>query len=422
MEINTGIDLLNDIIDDNTSTKSGARDISDNLKDIQKTVEYIKGISKRLSIKSMSRGTICQYPMLFSTGISMDTAPIISKAFEHEYINILIIILNDQIETEMDLSNATTTQLLTRFHTNLSVKAEDLNIDKYIGKDYSVKFESFDMHISEDVSNDIKHLNEIAMIEFDTSKVSTLNEMSVPSAILNEATGNPKRNPSKRDVDTKIMTIDTKKINSLAPTVVKTTLKFAIKDSKGNVIDTPTKEIVFGVKAIVHTLETGDIIYNLTKSLDDSNWMLKLIRWTTGEIRFFKDILFSVDEAKKKALRSMKGRFKIWDALEEMSEVNKIRNMATKNKVVATATMILTKSEVDRIKNAGGVDILSSAKAAETIMKNYFLLNLAILDEPANILYIYDEEYHEFAYYSMNAIKAFSKEEIDMNNPKSLLR
>lgn len=417
MEINTGIDLLNDIIENNTSSK-GSKDISNNLKDIQNTVEYIKGISKRLSIKSMSRGTICQYPMLFSTGISMDTAPIISKAFEHEYINILIIILNDQIETEMDLSKATTTQLLTRFHTNLSVKAEDLDIDKYINKDYSIKFESFDMHVSDDVSNDIKHLNEIAMIEFDTSKVSTLNEMSVPSSILNEAKGNPIR----REVDTKIMSIDTKKINSLAPTVVKTTLKFAIKDKKGNVIDTPTKEIVFGVKAIVHTLETGDIVYNLTKSLDDSNWMLKFIKWTTGEIRFFKDILFSVDEAKKKALRSMKGRFKIWDALEEMSEVNKIRNLATKNKVVATATMILTKSEIDRIKNAGGVDILSSAKAAEDIMKNYFLLNLAILDEPSNILYIYDEEYHEFAYYSMNAIKAFSKEEIDMNNPKSLLR
>jgi hypothetical protein len=77
------------------------------------------------SIKQVSRDLIATYPMLFSDSISLDSAVIISNAFEHEYTYMISLIINDKIVT----SATSASEVVSGFHQNIT-RYESYESDK----------------------------------------------------------------------------------------------------------------------------------------------------------------------------------------------------------------------------------------------------------------------------------------------------
>lgn len=402
---------------------------------VSNAVSYVKGISKRETIRSKANGTICEYPMLVSTAISTETSSIITKAFEHEYMNLLILALTNTIEAEARTGESVS-DILKRFHTPLS-SAFFLEGCKEVNDKYSN--EENNCYLTEDVNIALeedfdfaKNYEEMYILSLRKGNERTLNEMSVPYDILSEATSSSSEE-NEEDTTKRYFIeqerLDAKKVNALAPTVIKITLKFAIKDRNGKINNTVDKEMRVGVKGYIHELKSTDIILNVAKNMDDANWLLRLIKWRMGEKKFFRDIVFEVDRQKEEAKNNaMRKKSPIWSILRRLSKKNKTKNILNikleKYPMVATTTLLITVNEVENIKQLSetGIDLLHNFKDVERLLDVLFLLTFAVVDESSNLVYIYNENSRTFETHTLNSLRAFGKEEIDMNNLKSLLK
>lgn len=460
--------LLDHLVD-TILTKVGENDKSSQAgKNLAKIgVKYVRGISKRETIRSKAAGTICEYPMLVSTAISTETASILTKALEHEYMNLLLLAFNSIVETEIKTSESIA-EVLKQFHTPIGYRSifdedyiineESKTILRNLFEDTLNELDNKDNMYLEDVKvsftedNDINKLNEdLCVLSLRKANTRTLNEMSVPYDVLNEAGkgggSKPKPKPPKdkdpveyHEKSSKYVIeaekLDWRKVNSLAPTILKINLRFVVKDKSNNnsKVDTTEKVMRIGVKGYVHELKSTDIIMSISKGMDDSNVLLKFVKWRIGEKKFFRDIVFEVDRQKEAAKSSMGMNKKnnaspLWNILINMGKGNRAKNILNfkgddKYPYVATASLIIDKSEVEHIKNVSEskLDLMYNCAHIQKLLNTFFLLTFAIVDENAKLVYIYNEENKCYETHTLNSLRAFGKEEIDMNNLKSLLK
>ena len=437
--------LFGDIVYDIIMGKFKDKDKKDIDDSVDKTLEYLGGISKRDTIRKKASGTICEYPMLVSSSISTETGSILTKGFEHEYLNLLILALSNNVEEEIGLGGSVS-QILSKYHTNLG-KAIYESCEDLINEGKDCFVEDYKIEVTED--NDINKIwNENLLVaELRPSTPRTLNEMSAPYDIFTEAKNNKNNKNDKYEKTSKntnkqfkieIDKLDFKKINKLAPTIISIKMKIAVKGTLdksngktrkiGQVVDTVDKEVRIGVKGFIHELKSTDIILNIAKNLDDCNWILKFVKWRMGEIKFFRDIIFETENNKQSAKdKVLRGKSPLWNILRNMSKRNKttsVLNFRKKYPMVATTTMIITMNEVEQIKklSESQVDLYQNSNDVLKLLDTFFLLTFVIVDESAEMVYIFNEEILSFEVHTLNSVRAFGKEEIDMNNPTSMLK
>ena len=406
---------------------------------------YKKGQIINTNIAKSSSSLTAVFPVIISKTIDIDHAVMISKAIERKAVSMLqMLFAAHQIS---DVSSAKA--YLNKFHKNIdnSTDWSDMDVDDVINytattqEEYelpaSVKAQM--QAICEHVAKNIHYTLETQLTNRPISemRVRALNEDEFRTIVRrthqkqvydtnigdwnnvrDDKAGRKLYNNAPED-QRRIQTIDTaskdeapgltpndlrglssyyggqilqndvRKANEAQPTMMIVNFTY----NKEGTSDHISSSCVVGVKALLHYVDSEDIVNRVILKQSDNRGLFNLIRATTGEIGFFKDFLFAVKRAKIDAVaKAGKGSTdKIWKLLELRADRlrgAKVTRMDQANNAAIT-TLVISKAEVDHIKQYHRID-LSKTGPAKGILRGYNLMALAILDtinEKVDFLY-----------------------------------
>lgn len=381
---------------------------SKNLKDYDIKGKVLKDKADIMSgragnLRQLTKDNLLYYPVLFTDDISIDSMKLINKAFELEYANLFKILINSiQVDklTKEDLEKNKNRigEYLKKFHTNISL------------------YESIN---EKGVINDLTDINKREIIPLDERfEYTSLNEYSLPKYLLEEKKGKKDKADDEKSKDNIKKEINNKveiekELNGLSPVIISGKMRWLVDEGDGKET-TFENNIVFAVKAVTHMLDFETSKNIITSNVRETNKALQLIKWRTGEIRLFRDIILAVDLNKtlaKKNTRDKNSNY-WWAKLSLMAQQNSVDSISRglfgrKNptEMIATSTIVLSKQTVDDVKYNTGIDILRKPASAKKILNNFFLLTLAVVDESTETLYIFNEEQNVFEAYGFNEIK-----------------
>lgn len=194
------------------------------------------------------------------------------------------------------------------------------------------------------------------------------------------------------------------------PTVVNAQIIYNSGESFSNKVD-----LLLGVKCVAHPLKSEDIIKLVPESIDKQNILFRFIQWTTGEIRFFKDFMLDIDDAKASSKSRDDRQTRWWYHLKDRANKSKLNGMFGKGKFIPNATMVFNISEMDHIKANAGLDLMNKDSAkTRKLMETYFLLRVIVADDVNEIFYIFDES--NLSWHPMTYKDMATKSSRDRNN------
>ena len=181
-------------------------------------------------------------------------------------------------------------------------------------------------------------------------------------------------------INKRILDTDIKKANELQPTLMVVQYNELDADSS-KIFD--RKTFVTGVKSRLIPVDPADIVDRIVVKNKTKVSFVNFIRATTGEIKFFKDFIFSLDQAKIDAKNSIKKgeAAQMWKALENFSirnNINKMRKLG--NDASAITTLVINKETANLLKKQFKYDI-EQPRNAKAIIEAYNLLGIFIVDE-----------------------------------------
>lgn len=193
--------------------------------------------------------------------------------------------------------------------------------------------------------------------------------------------------PSRKDMDVTIVPQnilkdnDVRKANELVPTTmhIRTILVNDENEEQGFM------DFVIGVKATMHPIASDEMITNLVNACKNNNKFFNFIRWTTGEISFFKDFLFDIKQIKDDVMDRSAGASPFWIALKRRRRLAKMKdNLFMPNQILPNTSIVVSMEEVDFIKSNYGFDLMNPS-FVDKIMQQYFLLSFVIVDNSSQI-------------------------------------
>ena len=201
---------------------------------------------------------------------------------------------------------------------------------------------------------------------------------------------------------------DLVKQNDLQPLILRTEINFT--DPQTNAVI--KREIMIGVKSVGHLVKSKDIVYYLVKSAYKNNFFLKLIKWTTGEISFFKDLLFTLDDIKNdvRVAAGSNNRNPFYQLAQKAKQAKGKGLRGDNDLPTQITTLILTKTDVENIKYKDGINILSNPEYLRKVLVAYHLMDIYIVDESLDIVYAYNEQNHCIDRIAFSSFEKQSKE------------
>lgn len=200
-------------------------------------------------------------------------------------------------------------------------------------------------------------------------------------------------------VSKQLLDSDVKKANEMVPTLM--IVRYNELDSDGKIFE--QKPFVAGVKSRLISVDSSDIVERLIVKNKTKIDFLNFIRATTGEIKFVKDFLLCINQAKINAKNSVKKgpAAKMWDVLENRSIKNNWNKLKRRgNDASAITTLIINQETVNIMKKEFDFD-LEQVKNARMILEAYNLLGIIIADESidvAKFLYAGNDTWEQQAY------------------------
>ena len=196
----------------------------------------------------------------------------------------------------------------------------------------------------------------------------------------------------------KLVDTDVKKANELQPTVLQ--VNYSQKKENG---DIELRSFLAGVKSRLIAVDSTDIVERLIAKNKTKINFLNFIRATTGEIGFFKDFLFAIDQAKLDSKNAVKKgeAAAIWNCLANRAAKNnnnKLKKLG--NDASAITVLVISQETVNYMKSVHKFDLekMSNTKA---ICDAYNLMGIIIADdsiEAAKIYYVGNNGYENIAY------------------------
>lgn len=208
-------------------------------------------------------------------------------------------------------------------------------------------------------------------------------------------------------------TADVTKANEIMPLPLE--VKVYVEDGEGNIIE---RNFMIGVKAVIHPVSSEYMIDSMMDGYRRGKFFFNFIKATTGEIKFFRDFVFMVDNIKTDAIKNATGNTNKWFSfLKRRALLAKFKNtLRMKNQLLPNTSIVLSGEEADTLKQQG-VDILDP-NVARDLMSHYFLLSIVVVDPALEIVHIiYDGEEN----YSSMSVMALNREAKEDNNSKQIL-
>lgn len=412
--------------------------------------------ANKTSISKMASDGILQFPVLVSRSLDIDTLQIITKALERNYANFVQITMG--LNSTMEINKTkNASEYIKRFHQNSATSLTDNIIDSL--ESYNV-YEDDNVIVMASVyegstARNIQINKEYLVDLFESLRHDILNDKYIPknenlynfrdkelsakyNAVgLTEAKGDHKSRHDgrtyklnvdqfeyKKKHDAQQMKLDelkhmsrysdtmmipsdslkdndVKKSNELVPT----TLHIRVKQTNENHEDVGIIDFIIGVKATMHPIKSAEMISNMVSACKNNNKVFNFIRWTTGEISFFKDFLFNISTVKHDIASKSLGSSPWWLALKRRKSLAKVKDVTIfAKKLLPNATIVLSIDEVNRIKSEFGYDIMSPI-FVNKIMQEYFLLGLVVVDNSSQIAHFMFDGRNDFDSVSFSGLE-----------------
>lgn len=415
------------------------KDIVDVISDIKNfdQIDWINNRNSTGSIAKRASNLVLVFPVIVSNALSMETAMIINKAIERKCCSLLQILFSS-----MQFANSDNLiDYLRKFHTNLDLKS-GMDLDEFldimdkmvdegtviVNKEMyeSIKedMHNIDYHLSTDFNpvsiNDYKIVNNYfgessVVCEADSRNLNTgiyddkdliaamnksINnrvDKSITKAFkkgitVNNNMGKADRNMSAKDATDyftkQLLDNDIKKANELMPTTMVVNFISASDDGR----DSERVTGIIGVKAKMYPVDSMDICNRLSSKIKDRNGLFNLVRASTREISFFKDLAFAIDKAKLDAvyMASDSNNARMFKVLERRAAKNKFSRLIKKNDASAITSLVLSQYEVEYLKQMN-INMEKSYNA-RSILEAYNLMDIVIADESLEIAkFIFDD-------------------------------
>jgi len=431
------------------------RDVLDTVKSINLVGAVNDFKSPRYSsiAKRSSEGTL-QFPTLVSRSNDIDTLQIITKALERQYSSFtqIVLTMNPVLNLDKDLDAI---GYLRKFHQNTDIKTDRHDIintafDSSIIENFNY-YTDDKTNISifaitcEGSTGLISKLNKEQLESvLDYVVMETLNNKFIPknalynfkdpemsayfNSVLTEDLDEKRFEYSKqqdklrRDTETKQfnarMDLDEKKfnlqINSNRPKLkdmdiklnekvltdndvkksnelVPTTLHIRVHVTNNEGTNQGFQDFIIGIKTTMHPINSDEMITNLINGCNNNNKFFDFIKWTTGEISFFKDFLLNIKEIKDDVVNRSKGSSPWWIVLKRKRLMAKIKNnLFLPGQILPNSTIVISAQEAEFIKTNYHFDLMNPV-FINKIMDTYFLLGFVIVDNSTQIAhFIFD--------------------------------
>lgn len=193
---------------------------------------------------------------------------------------------------------------------------------------------------------------------------------------------------------------DAKKANELVSTLVHMRIQLMSKD-KGTSLG--FQDFVLGVKATMHPVTSEEMITNLISAYKGDNLVFDFLRWTTGELKFFRDFLFGVSSIKKDIANRVAGQSPLWLSAKRLRNLSKL-NALNKNNLYPNMTIVITKEEIDFIKDNYGINFMN-VRDAKIVIDKLFLIDFIIVDEASKVVHFLFENMNNWESVSYSGLE-----------------
>ena len=381
-------------------------DIITSAKDFDQ-IKWINNKNNTGSIAKRASNLVLVFPVIVSNSLNINTAMIISKAIERKCCSLLQILFSS-----MQISDADNLQdYVKQFHTNLDLKT-GMDLDEFFGIMDNLVDEGaviVNKEMYEAIKEDMHNINYYLDTDFNPNSI---NDYKVVNNAFGEATvmleakkGNTTTNyygdgarpsdplhPNAKDQNDyfahQLLDNDIKKANELMPTTM--IVNFISRDEGVN--DVIRMSGVIGVKAKMYPVDSMDICNRLASKVKDKNGLFNLVRASTREISFFKDLAFAIDKAKMDAIymASDSNNAKMFKVLERRAAKNKFSRLIKKNDASPITSLVISQYEVDYMKQLN-IDMNKSYNA-RAILEGYNLMDIVVADESMEIArFLFDD-------------------------------
>lgn len=255
-----------------------------------------------------------------------------------------------------------------------------------------------------------------ANLELNKQKLQQKNQET--ENLINEKKFKYELQKSKLDYQSKAMVKlsdnDVKKCNELVPTTLSLTLQVKAGSNFGGV-----SNFVIGVKGLLHPVNSDDMISNLLSGYKSGNKFFNFLRWSSGEIKFIKDLILNMDNIKEDVVRKhAKNGSGWWSALKRRRNIAALRRIKGSGRILPNTTIVCSINEIDELKEAYGVDLMNPT-AIKKIMKTFFLLGFVVVDDSQELChFIFDGENN----YQVVSFNGLEKENNSKNDFKDIYK
>jgi hypothetical protein len=194
---------------------------------------------------------------------------------------------------------------------------------------------------------------------------------------------------------------DVKKANELIATTMHT--RVHMLNSNGEPIG--TQDFILGIKGTMHPIKSREMINNVVGACKNNNKVFNFLRWTTGEISFFKDFWLNIPDMKRDIANESNGASRWWIALKNRRDLGKVSSTAfVKDKILPNATIVISAEEAEIIKTHYGYDV-TNPYFLKKIMQTYYLLGFVIVDNASQIAHFYFDGASDFESVSFSGLE-----------------
>ncbi len=406
--------------------------------------------SIKLNTKSVARGAndaTFQFPVLISNTIPIDMASTIARTMEKTYVGFTQqwLSLNPTIDITLDRNIL---QYLKKFHRNVTVESvmndlmvkenevstfmEKVEDDEYVlftNKDqtFGVLFNKADRPTMTMLESHREFLKEF-LSDFDLSKIPYVGDglvteaedvtsADVASAIINNKLREQEDMKNDRNLkNTNMMKApqlsdrEVKKANDMIPYAMNVRL-MAVNDKKEFV---QFIDFVLGVKTILHPVDSDDVIENIQRVMQNRSPFFKFLKWTTGEISLFKNLILNLDDVKSDVINRSSGKSPWFGKLKRLKERRMgVKDFTVPYTLIPNTTLVITSYEADYLRNHYAIDVTSS-KIARRLIDAMFLMAFIIVDEGTGTVDILYDGSASYQTYSLESLER----EVSMNSNK----
>ena len=432
-------------------------DVIDNVKNHDE-IEWIKNRNNVGSIARRASNLVLVFPVICSSSINIQTASIISKAIERKCVSLLQILFSSMQLTSVDNMY----DYLKQFHANLNLKNTTLTLDDFMDvmdtmvSEGAIQVTDMDLYqaVKEDMHNINFHLstelNPVSINDYNIRKdmygeshivqeakkgfwdtidkqigtsvgkaigknLGTAVDKSVNAALAKRSkdiADDAKKMDKQVDYFKNQLSLgDVNKANELMPTTM--IVNFTTKNdspSGGSTYHTTTG--IIGVKAKLYPVDAMDICNRISSKYTDSNNLFNIVRASTREISFFKDLAFAIDKARLDAVMMAKesNNAKIFKMLERRANKNRFSSLLRKNDASPITSLIISQEEVEYLRKYHTLD-MEKSYVTRKVLEGYNLMDIIIADESIEVAkFLFDDGDGVFETLSFDSLEKEAKD------------